>query len=242
LYPQTYFSASDGQISTAFFGKPGPEPSQGFINESEENQDARDNFHIEPILFFARPLDPVFGCTKNLHNRPPKGGAQLELKNLDGTFCAVLTEQFSRYQREVWVDPGRDYVVVRYVVSLDGKPSYQMDLKYVPDEKLGWLPNSWKVERWLPAGEQLFETVAAQVTSLEIDPKIDEEEFRPPFPAGTLVRDARDDIDFIVLPDGRQRFITKEERQQGAKYETLLKTKTGEAVVTPPRCSFRKAC
>jgi hypothetical protein len=235
FYPQTYVSASDGKTSLSIYFRSVDSRSQlirpvGFIHEGPENADAS-NYHIGPILFFARPLDPEFG----LLGRAPddkNGPPLLSFKDLDGVRCAVITQPAGRRVKEIWVDPASSYVIRRYVVYYLGKLSYQIDLKYAAHSQLGWTPQSWQIHHWLPAQERLDLFESAAVASVEINPQIDLAEFRPAFPAGAVVRDARNDIEFLVRDDGTKREITDEERRRNATYQEILQTESGEAGLT----------
>ena len=229
FYPQAYVSASDGETSVALYRNSEGSNSKtvhpvGFILDGPEHPDARGNYHIETILLFARPLSPAFGFAGK-----PDRAPSLYFSALDGVRCAVITEQFGRQFREIWIDPAKDCVIRRYVVYSTGKLSYEIEADYTAHPQVGWVPQAWRIHHWLTAGDRPHVFESAEVTSLEINPPIEASEFLPAFPAGTVVRDARTDIDFLVKSDGGKREITREERRRNATYEEILQTESGEA-------------
>ncbi|QDT46819.1 Regulatory protein BlaR1 [Symmachiella dynata] len=84
-----------------------------------------------------------------------------------------------------WVDPSREYVIVRYAYSNSaGMVQSQLDIDYQQDDKHGWVPSLWRFRRFDRGGKVLTTTIS-RVTEYEINPQLDDDIFTLQFPPGT---------------------------------------------------------
>ncbi len=124
--------------------------------------------------------------------------------NIDGHECLILQYDETRPELEfewrrkffVWVDPSRDFIVVRKQSELDGDS--HLDIEYEFDPVYGWVPIRWEnlvfVDRQeLPVepgnSRTLHSTAIWEVVEREFNQPIDEEMFTFNPPLGTTGND-----------------------------------------------------
>ncbi|MEX2137756.1 MAG: hypothetical protein WD894_00730, partial [Pirellulales bacterium] len=210
---KTYRSASDGTTIRTLYSNHIDKRSKqlypvGFIKTQLQHEDTG-NPHVEIPIFSVRALTPGVGCAGVLNRViSPTGLPALSLKTLDGLPHAVIEQDFGEHTREVWVDPSKDFVISRYVVHLHGNRFYQISATYQRDDQIGWLPETWRIDRWIPTSAALEAPRSgvrglARLADFEINPKLSADIFRPPFPVGTIVIDNRKERqEHLVREDG----------------------------------------
>jgi hypothetical protein len=219
---ELYRSVFDGRNSKSFHA-PASEDLHptGNINSIRMNQDADSNFCI-PIQLAFRAFDPILG-------RYEEHKMQVidEKSHIGNRECICVEEKKPAYVARCWVDPGRDYNVVRYAMVFDGFPDYQCDIEYTLHDNFGWIPQSWHnvLHNTNSQSVKLSYDRRASVTSFEINGLVEDQEFQLEFPPRTEVKDWINDQRFVVLDDGTKRFATQEENQRGITYEELLHPK-----------------
>jgi hypothetical protein len=77
---------------------------------------------------------------------------------------------------QVWVDPTRDFVPVRYLVVRNGATEWQMDLSFTHDHECGWIPRLWTINLADPAGKPRI-TESAKVLEYTLNKPIENSEF-----------------------------------------------------------------
>lgn len=126
-------------------------------------------------------------------------------------------------ERHLWIDPEREYVVLRYTIGPPNRPTRQIDLKYKPDGTVGWVPAEWKiVEASMKDGRICF-TTTATVTSYSINEPIDEATFAFSLPLGCRVVDETSTPhDYLIRDDGSTRVM--ESSDFGKTYQEIVST------------------
>lgn len=127
----------------------------------------------------------------------------------------------ARSVRHLWVDPSRDFVMVRSLTVSHGNPVSKTDIRYRREEACGWVPDEWETVTQGPGSERRVSR-RVQVTKHHFNEPMDAAQFDLSFPPGTRVRDRKNDLDFLVTPGGGKRVIPQAERH--LPYEKLLAT------------------
>jgi hypothetical protein len=154
---------------------------------------------------------------------------------IDGKSCLEVERQLGSYVERVWIDPSRDYVVVRALSSNTEHPRTKIDIAYRKDADSGWVPEKWDILMFYASGK-LQQSMRAKVTSYQINPPVELSEFDIEFPAGTRVKDIRDPnspVDYIVKENDKKRMILPEEI--GATYEQMIRSEPGQALGKRPQ-------
>ncbi len=223
--PRYYVSAFDGVASKAFYGEsPGRTYPIGFVNSNNKSNQDANNYHIQAILITYRPLhDAMIGLR-------PEEWTLAGTKGVVKDRPCLIVEKASGPQREsYWVDPERDFSVLRFLRTIAGSVQFRLDVSYEHDGSHGWVPSAWNAVMLYPETGRLYESAVVRVTDYHINCPIELKDLQLIFPPNTLVEDYREDTGYIVREDMRKRFITLDERARGATYDQLLGTESGMA-------------
>jgi hypothetical protein len=91
----------------------------------------------------------------------------------------------------VWVDPAKDYNVVR--IRRSGREASGatelLDVQYRKDERHGWLPVSWVQTDTAQQGGKVLSTTKAEVVKMKVNEPVSAEEFTIAFPEDAQVQD-----------------------------------------------------
>jgi hypothetical protein len=137
---------------------------------------------LAPLLLTFRPFHPAFGWN------PTRCRLVSENELVGEAHCVVIQmDELSKSER-CWVDPSRDYAIVKWEKRPLRMPHVSVTIEYENDKAHGWVPIRWKRElRGLtPDAIGAAEGVVTKYAVNEILPK---ETFEPVFPAGTTVAD-----------------------------------------------------
>jgi hypothetical protein len=125
--------------------------------------------------------------------------------------------------QRLWVDPTRDYAIVRSFLVVRGRVITRMDIRYVNEPKEirldGWDSSQFGTDGKLEKAQRV------RVTNCEINPPIESSEFDIDFPPGTKVIDQTTPIAptyYIVRDGGRKRIIEPHELR--IPYKELIAT------------------
>lgn len=205
---------------------------QGSIRPQQEMQhpDIK-SVNLQPILLTYRALEPGMSGYP-IDKIRFKGQRALH----DGADCLLLDveKRSSRSTQTLWVDPKRDYLVVRIVHMLDGAIKQRTDIQFGSNKKHGWIPQSWTIVIQNVKGK-LTQSSENQVTSWEINPGIPSSEFDIEYPARSVVVDMsqRPEKRFVVKHDGSIRPVLPSE--YSATHEQVISSEPGEALQPSPR-------
>ncbi len=143
---------------------------------------------------------------------------------VEGRPCLVLGQQEQRqdgtWETQVWVDPVRDYLPVRYYLLFKGKPYFTLETTYRDDGQGRWAPASWTLVELNASGEVRWSETMT-VRKLRINEPIPDETFKFEYPPGTYVKDYVTNERFVVKPSGERRVHAEGESYD---YEHLLNT------------------
>jgi beta-lactamase regulating signal transducer with metallopeptidase domain len=217
---------TDGEVAKMFFDERTTHELHGFIDKGALNTEC-DAYSYRPIALAFRPCDRDMGgmAVKN-------GTIESGLEDVDGRACVVL----SFASTTLWLDPLRDFVVVRMRDEQNERTHRTWDISYREDPSHVWVPLEWKMVFILQ--DKVWGRTVAKVTGCTLNADIPRSVFQFEFPVGTSVSDLRKEDEgndaierYIVRPGGKKRVITKEEirRGAGADYQELLRTESGKA-------------
>jgi len=172
-----------------------------FISSQFEPERAG-SLEYSALMKFFTPLDPNALCdfssfTLSDLRLPIDGSKCLILHNTDARNSQriLVTKRGKSYvsssvQRDYWIDPARDDVLLRYTCGSNNEaPDMQVDMEYRQDAKLGWMLHRWITFR--SKNGRINEARLHEITKLEINPTFDKNEFDIEIPADAVVRDSR---------------------------------------------------
>ena len=168
----SYVSVFDGQVGTtrlsSFLDHPPATTLQATANVDAQNLDTR------PILTAFRPLDAVMG-----HRLIDRAVANEHRTFYRGKSTFLLEERHdpSGWKTILWLEPERNFLVSRYMVSFEQNHIVDIDIDYVQDARWGWIPSGWRVTEMLSDGSKRLVAVA-KVTSYSINVPLGTEPFR----------------------------------------------------------------
>ncbi|HYS69175.1 MAG TPA: hypothetical protein VEM14_02970 [Gemmatimonadaceae bacterium] len=168
----SYVSVFDGQLGSvrlnSFLDHPPPTLLQTTANVDAQNLDAR------PILMAFRPLDAVMG--HRLIDRAITNESRTFYRG-KSTFLLEERHDPSGWKTLLWIEPERNFLVSRYMVSFEQNHVVDIDIDYVQDARWGWIPSGWRVTEMLADGSKRLVAVA-KVNSYTINVPIGTETFR----------------------------------------------------------------
>jgi membrane protein implicated in regulation of membrane protease activity len=140
-----------------------------------------------------------------------------------------ICQEFSRVsgavRDQIFLDPERDYQVVRNTQYVNDKLWTKLEVTYQPEPTLGWVPATWDVVTCTPGGA-IGVSKRCVVTEFVTNIDVPESDFEPVLPIGARVIDltAGKEMHSAVLPTGERgrevEFVPG--RSKVPSYETLM--------------------
>lgn len=159
-----------------------------------------------PVLLSIRPLSPLSATID-----PADCVLADDDVLVNGFQCWHLREKTDQdIVRHYWIDPRRDFVIVRQIEEHGAVPAAQLDIRYAEHETCGWLPTGWTVMIMkgsadvedYPGRQEVPCFLAATVTSAIVNEPVLAEEFSLEILPGTIVNDNVSNRCALALPDG----------------------------------------
>jgi hypothetical protein len=168
---RTYRALSDSKITGI-----------GSIKDGFNIPEAR-NFALEPVLLTFRPFD------SNLVGfEPGDYRVSRERRKIGEATCVILEPvKTSPLQTFYWLDPARDYIVLRKQQVTNGTDSARLDISYRKDPAAGWVPDGCRQSTVDLFGEGWVSNTST-ITPLTVNQPILPQEFLVEFPKGTKVK------------------------------------------------------
>ncbi len=180
-----------------------------------------------PIMWTFRPTHPKLGVVDLdglIRTKKPA--------SVDGRRCIVLLKPSAAGRTEYWVDPQRDFVILRYLVYADsaGKQLVQsLDVSYEEHATAGWTPVRW--QSMMQFGNSLGQSSNVRVVKSSINPALDPGLFDLRFPVGTRIRDrraGRDDF-YFQMRNNQLYAISESQLKQSVRYMEAIDPKSHKA-------------
>ncbi|MEX2027639.1 MAG: hypothetical protein WEH44_10060 [Pirellulaceae bacterium] len=198
------------------------------------------NVHLRAIAMCLRPLDSSFSDGVSLSDYEVVSDDE----TVDGRPCMLLRRQSDASQHKIvnllYVDPAREFVVLKWSTEVDGKLWAQIDITYAQDPAIGWIPSGWNL--FMPRRD-VNERYVSTVTDYALNEPHSDKLFVIDFSPGTYVDDRPSGTEYLVREGGEKRFIAPVERSRGASWGQLMETDYGKAgirtVQPPDRRIFR---
>lgn len=215
--PRRFVSVCDGISRRDFFDKGDGEYAQAIIFDwatiAGGLDETLDHLQFRPLILLYRPLHPAMGAI-----RPESCRLVAKESFANGGNCLVVEEsQRDRVVNKYWVDPDRDFVVVRQIAEQAGAARAQLDISYKQDSELGWCPTGWTTMVFpraaKPTGhERLIHCSCVEVNRIDVNSASIRVDFRDcVIPKGALVVNRTSRDAFIMLANNQKRMITKTE-------------------------------
>lgn len=233
--PRRLVSIRDGITRRDLFDKGDGQYAQAMIFDwptiADGLDEILDHLQFRPLILMYRPLHPALGAI-----RPESCRLVAQKSFANGSNCLVFEEsRRDRVVNKYWVDPDRDFVVVRQITEQAGASRAQLDISYRQDAALGWCPTGWttmifpRVAR--PSGyERLMHGSGVEVNRIDINDASIHADFRDiVIPAATLVVDRTRQEAFITLANDQKRMITRIEAADPTVTYRKLTTSMGAA-------------
>ncbi len=223
----TYLSVFDGSLGKTFYSDSADEKlfPLGFIDvKTDRNPDAK-TCYLYALFMNYRPFHPTMGQFSS------QGWTTAGKGVVDGKDCLIVENVGSSWTKSCWVDPARDYIILRYTnrTTRGGKDVSKLDISYINDKKNGWIPSRWKAVLLFPERGTLDESSTTTVSSYTINPSFEPSEFQIDFPVGTFVRHYQEPDQYLVDKNGGKRIVTQEELNRNVTYAQLRDTPSGMA-------------
>ena len=217
--PQRFTCVSDGETYREFFEGAGRlVPISMAIPAAD--YEAVNTLDYRPLLFALRPLGPQFG---SFHPDECRLGAETSFVN--GVQCVLVQEtRAAGGTSACWIDPQREFAVVRCVESQNGTTVAQFDIRYELDPEHGWVPSSWTT--LYPAQKPSFRHASATVTKYRINEPADPKAFEVSLPAATLLIHAAKERIYTVDDQGVQHVVATPDEMRSLLGRETFETQT----------------
>jgi hypothetical protein len=143
---------------------------------------------LEPVLLMFRPFDANLAHFKAAdYGISPMGG------KIGDVSCVIIetSEAVSGPIRTFyWLDPARDYIVLRKQQTHNGRDHERMDISYRNDPTAGWIPDGFHESSISEVGRSC-RSFSSRITAFAVNQPIPSAEFLVEFPKGTKVRTGR---------------------------------------------------
>ena len=133
------------------------------------------------LLDALRPLVPQLGGIDLSKFRVVPGRGQMG----EARCVIIQTEENGGREKSYWLDPARDYLLLREHRTQNGEDRMRVDLSYRSDPRLGWVPTGWTYA--FAASDGATDTVTDSI----INQPLPASEFQITIPAGAQVDDMR---------------------------------------------------
>ncbi|MHB1426674.1 MAG: LolA-like protein [Gemmataceae bacterium] len=203
----------------------------GVIRDGSTYRDAQ-MFRVRPVLFTFRPLVPEI--------RPFDIGSMTVTTGrvmIDGRSCVELERRAPGTGTSVflWLDPARDFVIVRQRIIERVQTVNQINIQYRADTASGWTPSGWTIVNHIASGH-LYDAAECTVTDSEFNVEVDPSLFTLSFPPGSRVQDQKRKEDWVIKLNGEKRPLVREDR--GATHDQIINSNPGEALGAKKKTFF----
>jgi hypothetical protein len=187
--PPFYKSTYDGTASQMYAVTEPDDPKLGTgtgVIRSERHAFDVDSIQFRPLMLTLRAVHPALAAID-----PAEYRVSPERGRIGDVSCLIIEHAGDQQPHKFyWVDPDRDFIVLREHETYRGVDRIRKDISYQRDPVHGWLPSGWKFVNLDERGE-LRESAVATVAEYAINATIPPSEFQIEYPKGTYLVDAR---------------------------------------------------
>lgn len=138
--------------------------------------------------------------------------------------------------REVYVDPARKHIPLRYSILKNGETVIQIDFIQYEQKDKNLIPVSWKITQVDPSDRLIKTSLLAKLQESSINLPFSPSEFQLEFPPGTWVKDRRNKEsgyfhEHLVLSDGERTPIPLADRTKPIDQLLSERSKRGHVVL-----------
>jgi hypothetical protein len=234
LFRSEHVVAFDGEILKGYMTSPPGSHPTGAVSAGKDGSALE--VYLYPVYMTFRPFHRVMGeFDKQEMLDPARFAVDSRRVPIGGRPCILLNELPGTAKpstRSLWLDPERDFVVMRYVQRQGEIVQFQIDIREHRREAPAWVPMAWKMVIFQGVG-RMVESMTAKVRDHAVNPAIDPRAFDVDFPPGTWVEDLRagttvPESIYIVQSGGKRRPVTLAEARVYT-YEELFNSEPGMA-------------
>ncbi len=178
--------ASNGRQSSTLLDGPGIAMPIGevFIPPREPGESVFNNTWYQALVLSIKPVEQLRSADHTLKAMTLDENACL----YEGAECKLLRIPRSNGEfSEITVDPRVDYLPVRFVALVRGKPYYRHVLTYQEDPEAGWILAKSQTELYAGANQKIHCSIRNRLKAIEVNRDVPDESFAIKFPVGTHI-------------------------------------------------------
>jgi hypothetical protein len=182
-----------------------------------------------PLTCYARGLNPTFAPLA-LDTFEVTGKTQ----TIDGRPCLELVKlsRSNNGRQVLLLDPGRDFLMVRYAIVMNDRVTLRLDVKYASDATWKWLPKTWDYAAVSPTGLRIGSR-QVQLESCDINTDLAPETFDLQLPPGTRVYEEYD--------GPAKQYVIKDNGEPGRAIPDSASPTYEQLTALPPRASWLRS-
>lgn len=152
-------------------------------------------------LIAIRPFSPIFG-----EIQPDRCSLSSQTRTVAGNECLILEETLGNpaHMRSFWVDPTRDFTILRYQGITDFHLAVQLDFEHERHPVKGWIPKSWTAIELLSSTKTIRRFASTENVHVNFDETADSLPTQLKFSPGTWIVDETSQQHFLVQESGMQ--------------------------------------
>lgn len=172
---------------------------------------------VLPCLIHFRPL-----ASGGMGVNPANCHVSKDLSNVNGHKSLLLTEVIELENQSVsrlfWVDPKRDFVVLRYIVRIGHETREQFDIEYTQNDGKMWSPSQWTLTldakgtpslvKNHPGNIRLFQFYSCSVVDCDMESNVNENDLELRLPVKTILFDENTKERYLVTDNGEKKQIS----------------------------------
>jgi hypothetical protein len=205
---EAWLHSFDGVTSRTCDGRSG----QGTISEGDQGIER--GVSVFPILLYARAISQG-----KLSEFPKRWHVISENAIIGNKHCVKLQMPRDDVTDNLWVDPGREDLILGWERLRNGRFSEFVSIDYRNDKEHGWVATGWTTtDHSNGANRPIVDTIA----SFKINDAYPKDAFAPAFPPGTAVIDWKLLESYVVADDGSKTNVVKYDSPETLKIQEAL--------------------
>ncbi len=209
-----YTKIYDSKLISELFNRKGSEYSFALINSiNTKKKNPRefliDDLIIAPFLLCFRPLEYLISKKEDF-KKP------LKHSKLNGNDCILLSFKRDGVSYRYWIDPSKEYNVVRMISYIKRFPCTQLDIEYSIQNQDFLIPTSWKAivfddKGSYPGRSQIFQYSQIDVLDCKFNIDYTDDNFVATYPDKTLIINEIQNKNYLHVNHEKTRSLEIEE-------------------------------